>query len=146
MTYVCDRYFPSASEALKALATRASRLRRGDYLPDLEARIARASNPPAPTAVRHGNPKYVLARGGVLPNVTQVAVAVFPGLIETELHSHPTMHEVYFVLEGEAVYTIGKDRYEVSPGDFFVVPPGVIHNQKVTAPPHRCLLLGNRCR
>ena len=91
---------------------------------------------------RHGNPKYVLARAGILPNVTQVAVAVFPDLVETELHSHPTMHEVYFVLEGQAVYTIGEDRYEVTPGDFFVVPPGTVHNQKVTVPPHRVFYWG----
>jgi len=90
---------------------------------------------------RHGNPKYVLARTGVLPNVTQVAVAVFPDVIETELHSHPTMHEVYFVLEGPAVYTIGEERYEVAPGDFFVIPPGVVHNLSASS----CPLLRNRC-
>jgi oxalate decarboxylase/phosphoglucose isomerase-like protein (cupin superfamily) len=59
---------------------------------------------------RHGNPKYVLARTRVLPNVTQVGVAIFLDVIETELHSHPTMHEVYYVLEGKAVYTVGEDR------------------------------------
>jgi len=59
---------------------------------------------------RHGNPKYVLARTRVLPNVTQVGIAIFLDVIETELHSHPTMHEVYYVLEGKAVYTVGEDR------------------------------------
>jgi quercetin dioxygenase-like cupin family protein len=91
---------------------------------------------------RHGNPKQVLAGPGVLPNVTQVAVAVFEGLMETELHSHPTMYESYFVLEGEAVYTVGEERYAVAPGDFFVVPPGTIHNQRVTVAPHRIFLWG----
>jgi quercetin dioxygenase-like cupin family protein len=96
--------------------------------------------PAEPT--RHGNPKYVLARAGVLPDVTQVAVAAFLDVIETELHSHPTMYEVYFVLEGQAIYTVGEDRYEVSLGDFFVVPPGVIHNQKIITVPHRVFYWG----
>jgi quercetin dioxygenase-like cupin family protein len=77
-----------------------------------------------------------------VPNVTQVAVAVFPEAIETDLHSHPTMHEAYFVLEGRAIYTVGEEHYEVSPGDFFVVPPGVVHNQKIIAAPHRVFYWG----
>jgi quercetin dioxygenase-like cupin family protein len=95
---------------------------------------------PEPTA--HGNPKQVLLRGGTLPNVTQVAVATFEGETETELHTHPTMYEVYFVLEGRAVYTIGEEETEVGPGDFFYVPPGVAHRQRVTAGPHRIFYWG----
>jgi quercetin dioxygenase-like cupin family protein len=91
---------------------------------------------------RHGNPKQVLASSGVLPGVTQVAVATFPECIETELHSHPTMYEVYFVLEGRATYTIGDTLYDVGPGDFFIVQPGVVHNQKVTSAPHRIFYWG----
>lgn len=96
--------------------------------------------PAEPT--RHGNPKHVLAREGVIPGVTQVAVGVFEECIETELHSHPTMFEIYFVLEGRATYTIGPAAHEVGPGDFFVVPPATAHNQKVTAAPHRIFYWG----
>lgn len=91
---------------------------------------------------RHGTDKYVLAGPGVLPNVTQVAVGMFTELVETDLHSHPTMYEIYFVLEGEAVYTVGSEKYEVSAGDFFVVPPGAVHNQRVTLAPHRIFYWG----
>lgn len=90
----------------------------------------------------HGNAKHVLARSGVLPNVTQVAVGIFSDLRETDLHSHPTMYEIYFVLEGKAIYTVGEERYEVTSGDFFIVPPGVIHNQRVTEAPHRIFYWG----
>jgi len=96
----------------------------------------------APEPTRHGNPKQVLLREGLLPNVTQVAVATFPECIETELHSHRTMFEIYFVLEGTASYRIGDATYDVGPGDFFFVPPGVTHNQKVTAAPHRIFYWG----
>jgi quercetin dioxygenase-like cupin family protein len=91
---------------------------------------------------RHGNPKQVLLREGALPGVTQVAVATFPECIETDIHSHPTMYEIYFVLEGTATYTIGDARFDVGPGDFFFVPPGIRHNQTVTSAPHRIFYWG----
>jgi quercetin dioxygenase-like cupin family protein len=91
---------------------------------------------------RHGTIKHVLLRGGVLPSTTQVAVGVFPEVCKTDLHSHPTMYEMYFVLEGAATYTVGEKRYEVSAGDFVVVPPGVVHQQEVTKAPHRIFYWG----
>jgi quercetin dioxygenase-like cupin family protein len=91
---------------------------------------------------RHGNPKQVLLRDGVLPGVTQVAVGTFPECTETELHSHPTMYEVYFVLAGKAIYRIGEEEFAVGPGDFFFVPPGITHNQKVTSAPHKIFYWG----
>ena len=96
----------------------------------------------APERTRHGNPKHVLLRNGELPGVTQVAVATFPECVETDLHSHETMYEVYFVLEGRATYRIGDAEFEVGPGDFFYVPPGVTHNQRVTSAPHQIFYWG----
>ena len=95
-----------------------------------------------PESTRHGTLKRVFLRDGTIPAVTQVAVGDFHECIETELHSHPTMYEIYFVLEGRAEYRIGSDIYEVGPGDFFYVPPGITHNQRVTAPPHRIFYWG----
>ena len=103
-----------------------------------------ADCPTQPT--RHGTPKQVLLAGGVIPDVTQVAVATFPECVETDLHSHPTMYEIYFVLEGRATYTIGDDIVEVAPGTFLVVPPGVQHNQRVTEAPHRVFYWGVACQ
>ena len=103
--------------------------------------LIRLSDCPAePT--RHGQIKHVLVRAGVLPNVTQAAVGVFPEVCETDLHSHPTMYEIYFVLEGAAIYRVGSETVEVSAGDFVVVPPGAVHNQKVTKAPHRIFYWG----
>lgn len=84
----------------------------------------------------------MLLGGGVLPGVTQVAVGSFPAPVETDLHAHPTMHEVYFVLEGRAIYRIGGESFEAGPGDFFVVPPGAPHNQRVVEAPHRMFYWG----
>jgi quercetin dioxygenase-like cupin family protein len=46
------------------------------------------------------------------------------------------------VLEGRATYTIGGQGFDVRPGDFFFVPPGVVHNQRVTEAPHRIFYWG----
>lgn len=90
----------------------------------------------------HGTPKRVLLRGGVLPGVTQVAVASFDQHGEVELHTHPTMYEVYYALEGEATYYVGEDVYEVAPGDLVVVPPETVHGLRVSRAPHRVFYWG----
>ncbi len=90
----------------------------------------------------HGTPKWVLLRGGVLPDVTQVAVAKFEEHDAVELHVHPTMYEIYYVLEGEAAYSVGEDVYEAGPGDLVIVPPAARHGLKVTRAPHRVLYWG----
>jgi mannose-6-phosphate isomerase-like protein (cupin superfamily) len=93
-------------------------------------------------ATSHGTPKRVILRGGVLPDVTQVAVATLTEADEVELHSHATMYENYFVLEGRALYIVGDETYEIGPGDFLVIPPGVPHQPKVTAGPLRVFYWG----
>jgi quercetin dioxygenase-like cupin family protein len=90
----------------------------------------------------HGNPKQVFLRGGVLPDVTQVAVGTMEQGHVAEPHQHPTMFEIYYVLEGRAVYHVGEDRHEVEPGDLIVVPPATIHWQAVTEGPHRVFYWG----
>jgi quercetin dioxygenase-like cupin family protein len=101
--------------------------------------------PASPTTTeptRHGNPKRVILRSGVLPEVTQVAEAFFNANDEVQPHQHPTMYEVYFVLEGRAVYEVGAEQYEVGPGDFIIVPPATQHRQRVVEAPHRVFYWG----
>lgn len=91
---------------------------------------------------RHGTGKEVILRGGVLPGVTQVAVATLDEGFEAELHSHPTMYEIYFVLSGKAEYRLNGVEHAVEPGDFLVVPPGTVHRQRVTEGPHSIFYWG----
>lgn len=91
---------------------------------------------------RHACPKQVYLRGGVLPAVTQVAVATLEEGFEAELHRHPTMFENYYVLSGRALYRVGDAEYEVEAGDMIVVPPGAVHRQKVLEGPHRIFYWG----
>jgi len=91
---------------------------------------------------QHGTPKAVILRGGVLPNVTQVAVAALQETDVMEPHRHDTMYEIYYVLEGEATYHVDSQQHHVVPGDFLVVPPGAEHFQQVTKGPHKIFYWG----
>ena len=89
-------------------------------------------------STRHGPEiqKQVILREGVLPNVTQAAIAVLAPHTHTEPHKHDTMYEVYFCLQGSATYMIGGEAVEVHAGDFFWVPPDTIHWQKTREQAH----------
>jgi quercetin dioxygenase-like cupin family protein len=91
---------------------------------------------------RHGLMKRVILRGGAVPDVTQVAVATFQEGDAVELHAHPTMYELFYVLEGRGEYRIGGERHEAGPGDFLVVPPGTPHGVRVLEAPHRVFYQG----
>ena len=81
--------------------------------------------------------KEIVVSGGSLPGVTQIAVSNLRlGKTDPKPHRHPTMWEIYFILQGEAVYDVGKKKYAVGPGDFLAIPPNTDHNQTVTKAPH----------
>src|SRR4051794_23217244 len=53
------------------------------------------------------------------------------------LHVHPDAEQVFFVLEGEATMTVGRDDPETVPlraGDFVRTPPGQWHAVRCTGP------------
>ena len=43
-------------------------------------------------------------------------------------HVHKVQEQVYYVLEGEGVLTLGKDRHLMRAHDYVYVPPGVRHS------------------
>ena len=55
-------------------------------------------------------------------------VSVEPGSKAAANHAHQVLEVVYF-LSGRGHATIDKTTYEIRPGNFCVIPPGVIHNQ-----------------
>lgn len=103
-------------------------------------KIRLADCPVEPTV--HGTPKRVLVRSGEVPPLTQVAVAELGPDDVVEPHAHPTMIEMYFVLEGTGLYRIGDDTWEASPGDFLRIPAGTPHAVKSVGGPHRFLYWG----
>jgi quercetin dioxygenase-like cupin family protein len=43
-------------------------------------------------------------------------------------HSHRIQEQIYYVLEGEGVLTVGKDEHLMRPHDYVYLPPGVPHS------------------
>ena len=43
-------------------------------------------------------------------------------------HVHKVQEQIYYVLEGEGVLTLGEERHLMRPHDYVYVPPGVRHS------------------
>ena len=65
--------------------------------------------------LRHGNHQQSLAEAMIAAGMT------------THLHKHLASEEIYHVTAGSRIMTIGKDRFNVSPGDSVLIPPGTPH-------------------
>jgi quercetin dioxygenase-like cupin family protein len=58
---------------------------------------------------------------------------------EPPIHIHAREDEAVYMLEGEAVFQVGLERFVVKPGDSFVLPRGIQHGFAVTTPVARSL-------
>lgn len=54
--------------------------------------------------------------------------------VDTPMHIHERHDELFFVLEGEHVFTVGGTEYEAGPGDTIFGPRGVPHAQRRAIP------------
>ena len=73
--------------------------------------------------------KKVFFENGEVPYLTTIATATFlPGQSVGD-HTHETMCEVFYILEGRAVFECGGVTAEVSTGDCISIPAGSTHKQ-----------------
>ncbi|KAG7341586.1 cupin domain containing protein [Nitzschia inconspicua] len=83
--------------------------------------------------------KHQLLDPFVVPNVAGISVATIQEGQEVTLHSHMTMHEFFFVLEGSAIFTIEDEygtqqhKHDVRPGSFAYFAPPDRHGIQVAA-------------
>src|ERR1043166_6353574 len=85
----------------------------------------------APRYVRaEGIPSYLLASPRTCPaeHLTTTLAVIEPGG-EQRLHSHRP-EQVYFVLEGSGLMTVGGETQRVGPGDCVFIPTGLPHGLK----------------
>lgn len=63
-------------------------------------------------------------------------------LSHVEPHAHD-YYEFYFFLEGQAEYLLGNQLHHLEPGDYLLIPPGILHNaEKVSSSlPYRRFVL-----
>jgi quercetin dioxygenase-like cupin family protein len=59
---------------------------------------------------------FFLAENTIPPN--------FPG---PPPHTHETLHDMFYVLEGTITFLIGDEHREAGPGTFVCAPPGTVH-------------------
>jgi mannose-6-phosphate isomerase-like protein (cupin superfamily) len=59
-------------------------------------------------------------------NQSLAEASIDPGK-STRLHRHLETEELYHVMEGEGVMTLGQERFSVAPGDSILIPPGTPH-------------------
>lgn len=45
-------------------------------------------------------------------------------------HTHPGCAEIFTILDGEATFTVGRERIVLGPGETAIVPPGVVHSER----------------
>ncbi|XRP97739.1 cupin domain-containing protein [Methanocaldococcus sp. 16A] len=63
----------------------------------------------------HGNVKQSLAE------------AIVPVGSKTLLHKHHKSEEIYYILEGKGLMTLGDEKFEVKKGDAICIPPKTPH-------------------
>ncbi len=71
--------------------------------------------------------KRVFVRKGQLPKVTQISQTEFQPGQRTQAHAHPDMYEFYYVLEGEASFTVDERELRVGANSTVLVEPGETH-------------------
>ena len=48
----------------------------------------------------------------------------------TKLHRHKWSEEIYHILEGKGIITLGNEQFEITAGDTVCIPPGTKHRIK----------------
>lgn len=70
-------------------------------------------------------------RNSCIRNQT-LAEARLPVGMSTTPHHHRDTEEIYYVLEGRGLMSVGNETREVAPGDAVAIPPGEVHEIKNT--------------
>ncbi|MFM8281996.1 MAG: cupin domain-containing protein [Planctomycetaceae bacterium] len=65
-------------------------------------------------------------RDPAIRNQSLAEARLGPGQATTP-HHHAVAEEIYYILSGEALMTLGNERRPVAPGDAIAIPPGVRH-------------------
>src|SRR4051812_28872391 len=80
--------------------------------------------------------KFVFLKGEDTPTaVTQVAYGTMEPSEIVELHTHPTMEEYFYFVEGAATYTIAGQLYPCTAGTFIRIPANTLHGLSTSESP-----------
>jgi uncharacterized RmlC-like cupin family protein len=97
-----------------------------------EIRVVRAANFGTPAATTPGmDRREAFAENGVWAGTLRTSAGVLTGW-----HTHPGPDTYLYVVSGSLVLEFGpggRDRVEAQPGDFVLIPAGVVHREGTTA-------------
>lgn len=65
-------------------------------------------------------------RNSAIRNQSLAEATIQPGC-QTQAHYHQQTEEIYFILSGSGMMTIGEQTQRVSSGDAIAIPPGAVH-------------------
>ena len=66
-----------------------------------------------------------------LPDLEVIELRFGPDFDGVDPHTHADQTDTFFVLEGEAEFTIGDETFRFGPGSYVAAPPGVVHGFRV---------------
>ena len=99
--------------------------------PDLDPRSLRARVMDRNSSILRDTYYLIDRQNGPSERMTCGHTTIYPTGTTTG-HSHDDMEEIYFVLSGEGVMTVGEDAYPIKQGDTLYVPPGQFHTTRQT--------------
>ena len=81
-----------------------------------------------PYITKDGSIIRELMHPNIYKNVKQsLAEAIVPVGSKTLLHKHHKSEEIYYILEGKGLMTLGNEKFEVKKGDTILIPPETPH-------------------
>jgi mannose-6-phosphate isomerase-like protein (cupin superfamily) len=89
--------------------------------------IRNINNVPAFTTKDGSEIRELLADRNSCIRRQSLAEARLPSGASTTPHHHPGTEEIYYILVGTALMTIGDEQRAVGPGDAIAIPPGQVH-------------------
>lgn len=78
----------------------------------------------------HGYKKILINNNETESNITQVALGFLDKGDFVEEHSHPSMEEYFYIINGVGVIYINNEKFEISSDKLFVVLSGYKHSIK----------------
>lgn len=84
------------------------------------------------TSHQVGTKTVLLGNDHPQSSVTQIARTILNAGDNIEAHSHRTMDEHFYILQGEAVFTIDNTPYKCQAGNYLLVRAGINHAIKAT--------------
>jgi quercetin dioxygenase-like cupin family protein len=73
--------------------------------------------------------KKIIIEKGQIPQLMTFGQSTFQPGQKIETHNHPTMFEVFYILEGKAEYLVEGQKMILESGDNLTVEPGENHAQ-----------------